>query len=283
MANFVAIDVETANPFMGSICQIGAVRFEDGREAAHVNWLVDPCDDFDPIHVGIHGIDEATVAGQPNFGERYSALRSFTDNSIVVCHTHFDRVSLARACALGGHDALTCRWLDTALVARRAWPDVAYSGFGLAPLAARLGIDFRHHDAVEDARVAGLIMLRAIEETSRDLDGWFARVKQPVTGSAGSIRRTGDGDGPLVGENLVFTGALSIPRAAAADRAHRLGAAVEPGVTKQTTLLVVGDQDLSKLNGQSKSTKHRKAEALILKGQAIRILAESDFMAFEDP
>jgi DNA polymerase-3 subunit epsilon len=73
-----------------------------------------------------------------------------------------------------------------------------------------------------------------------------------------------------------------MPRRNAADRAHELGAAVEPSVTKHTTLLVVGDQDLSRLAGQSKSSKHRKAEQLIATGQPIRILAESDFMAFHE-
>ena len=42
--------------------------------------------------------------------------------------------------------------------------------------------------------------------------------------------------------------------------------------------LVVGDQDVQKLAGHNKSSKHRKAEDLILKGQPIRILRESDFL-----
>ena len=52
---------------------------------------------------------------------------------------------------------------------------------------------------------------------------------------------------------------------------------VEPGVTKKTSILVVGDQDVTKLAGKDKSSKHRKAEGLIANGQAIRILRESDF------
>ena len=48
-------------------------------------------------------------------------------------------------------------------------------------------------------------------------------------------------------------------------------------MTKKTTLLVVGDQDLSKLSGKDKSSKHIKAEELISEGQSIRILKESDF------
>jgi DNA polymerase-3 subunit epsilon len=77
----------------------------------------------------------------------------------------------------------------------------------------------------------------------------------------------------------VFTGSLEIPRRSAAVMAHDAGAAVEPSVTKETTLLVVGDQDLEKLNGQDKSSKHRKAEQLIEAGQNIRILCEADFMS----
>lgn len=282
MTSFVAIDVETANAFMGSICQIGAVRFEGGREVEHISWLVDPRDHFDAINVSIHGIDEHMVRGQPCFADRHAELSAFTAGAVSVCHTHFDRVALSQACAEGEHPPLACRWLDSARVARRAWPEVAQAGYGLAPLAQRFGIDFRHHDAAEDARAAGLILLRAIADTGLGLEEWFARVERSLNGAGASMRRGGDGDGPLVGETIVFTGALSMPRRAAADRAHELGAAVEPGITKNTTLLIVGDQDLSKLAGKTKSTKHQKAEQLIAKGQPIRILAESDFMAFHE-
>lgn len=282
MANFVSVDVETANSFMGSICQIGAVRFEDGREVDRIDWLVDPRAEFDGMNISIHGITPSAVWGKPCFADRHGALSAFVNDAVVVCHTPFDRVALGQACNAGNLPPLVCRWLDSARVARRAWPDVAQSGFGLAALAARFDIAFRHHNAAEDARAAGLILMRAISETSMSIDDWFKRVEQPLAGPRVALRRTGDGDGPLVGESVVFTGALQMARTQAADRAHELGAVVEPGVTKKTTLLVVGDQDLSKLAGQSKSTKHRKAEQLIGQGQAIRILAESDFMAFSE-
>jgi DNA polymerase-3 subunit epsilon len=40
---------------------------------------------------------------------------------------------------------------------------------------------------------------------------------------------------------------------------------------------VVGDQDIRRLAGHEKSSKHRKAEELIRQGQRIRIVGESDF------
>ena len=64
--------------------------------------------------------------------------------------------------------------------------------------------------------------------------------------------------------------------------AAALGCEVGGGVTKHTTLLVVGDQDERKLAGYAKSAKHRKAETLIAGGQRILIVGEQDFRALAD-
>ena len=62
--------------------------------------------------------------------------------------------------------------------------------------------------------------------------------------------------------------------------AAMVGCEVVDGVTKATTLLIVGDQDVARLGeGQSRSAKQSKAEKLISKGQPIRILRETDFVA----
>jgi DNA polymerase-3 subunit epsilon len=84
--------------------------------------------------------------------------------------------------------------------------------------------------------------------------------------------------GPLVGETVVFTGALQIPRGEAASQAADAGCDVADSVTKKTTILVVGDQDLRLTRGQEKSSKHRKAEKMISEGSQMRIIGESDFM-----
>lgn len=275
---FFAIDVETANPNMGSICQIGLVRFESGEEVESHSILVDPKTWFDEINVGIHGISEQHVQGAKTFAEIYHWLDETTRDEVVVCHTHFDRVALAQACGRYSKPTLGCRWLDSARVTRRTWSEFSAKGYGLANVASFLGIQFKHHDALEDARTAGNIILKAMEHSKLDVEGWIKSVARPI-GSVMPIRRTGDGDGALLGEAIVFTGALQIPRREAADRAAEAGADVHPAVTKNTTLLVVGDQDIDKLAGKDKSSKHLKAEQLIAAGQQIRVLGETDFMA----
>ncbi len=144
-----------------------------------------------------------------------------------------------------------------------------------------IGYQFKHHDALEDAKAAAHVLLAAIRESSLDVAGWLKRVRYPIdphsrTG-APAIKREGNPEGALYGEILVFTGALEIRRCEAADLAAAMGCQVDSGVTKQTTLLVVGDQEVKKLAGHEKSSKHRKAEELIAKGFPIRVLKESDF------
>lgn len=277
---FVAVDLETANPQMSSICQIGLVVFEDGKEVDSDVRLVDPNNYFDPYNVAIHGITAEQVRGAPRFKDIHPWLHDHTAEQVVACHTHFDRVALAQAYVRHSLEPIPCNWLDTARVARRTWSQFSQSGYGLANLADHFDIRFQHHDALHDARAAGLILIKAMEETGLDPLEWIKRCNSSISPRSGAnIRRTGDGDGPLLDESIVFTGALQIPRRDAADMAHEAGAAVESGVTKKTTLLVVGDQDIDKLNGKDKSSKHRKAEQLIGQGQSLRILGEADFMS----
>ena len=217
--------------------------------------------------------------GSLQIGPRsYPTVLTLLQSAIVVCHTPFDRVSVSRACEANGLPCQEFLWLDSAKVVRRAWPIFSRRGYGLANVAAHFRITYKAHDALEDARCAGEILLRAIAEAGLSVDQWLERIKHPIDPSlAAAITRDGNPDGPLHGEVLVFTGSLSMLRREAADAASAAGCEVDARVTEQTTMLVVGDQDIGKLAGHEKSSKHRKAEDLITKGFQIRIIGESDF------
>ncbi len=275
---FVALDFETANADLSSVCQVGAVVFKDGEPVSTFASLVDPDDFFDPVNVSIHGIDEDTVRGSPRFTSVHRDLGQMMKNMIVACHSLFDRAVLHQAEQRNALGNIECRWLDVTRVVRRAWPQYARAGYGLGNLARDFGIAFEHHNALEDARVTGTILVRAIRETGFILDDWCVRAEQPIV--TVPLARAGNPGGPLYGEVAVFTGALAIARHEAANIAAAAGCAVDAGVTKTTTILIVGDQDVTRLTpGQTKSSKHLKAEALIAKGRPIRILRETDFRA----
>jgi len=277
---FTAIDVETANADMGSICQIGLAQFVNGQIVDEWSQLINPEDFFDDTNVGIHGITEADTKDMPTLVEIHGRLRTYLEGTVSVCHTHFDRHSITKALAKYRLPTLTTQWLDSARVARRTWPDCAQSGYGLKPLSQKLGFGFRHHDALEDAKAAGYILTRAIADSGLNIEDWLRRVNLPISESENrKPNLTANPDGDLNGEVLVFTGALTMPRQEAASLAAIAGCEVTNGVTKKTTILVVGDQDIRALAGHDKSSKHRKAEELIRGGQPIKIIGETDFLS----
>jgi len=279
---FISLDVETANADLASICAIGMLHFRDGQIVANLSTLINPKDHFDAVNVGIHGIRPEDVASAPTIDSVYPILSASLSSSIVVHHTHFDRSALRKVSAKYRFPDLTCRWLDSSSIARRAWPDCAHRGYGLADLAKRLQIAFKHHDATEDARAAGEIVLKAIAATGIGLDQWLTLVGRPIGGAGPHsheprVASDGNPEGPLYGEVIAFTGRLSIDRARAARLAAMAGCKVVDSISKKTSILVVGDQDIRVLNGHEKSTKQRKAEDLISDGAQLRILSEGDF------
>ena len=280
---FTAIDVETANPDMGSICQIGLATFTNGRLTDTWSTLIDPEDYFDDVNISIHGIEPGMVKGKPRIPGVADRIRAALADTVSVCHTHFDRVAVDRAFSRYNLPAVVTSWLDSARVVRRTWTELAWSGYGLGNICRRIGYEFQHHDALEDAKAAGHVLLAALRESQQSLDYWLGRVNQPIdpvaSSSGSAIRRDGDPEGDLYGEVLVFTGALNMPRHEAADLAASVGCRVDSGVTRRTTILIVGDQDAAKLGGHERSAKHRKAEQLAEEGHRIRIIRESDFNA----
>lgn len=138
--DFVVIDVETANPDLASICQVGIAVFDNGKFRESWSSLVNPEDYFDSYNVAIHGIDENKVVNAPRWTEVHERLKCSYSNQIVASHTPFDRTAIQRACQRATTNPFECRWLDTARVVRRTWPAFSKSGYGLANVASHLGI-----------------------------------------------------------------------------------------------------------------------------------------------
>lgn len=281
---YLAIDVETANPDYSSICQIGIAEFENGVVIDKWTKLINPESYFDPFNISVHGIEESDVKDAPTFDQIYHEINERLHGRIAVHHMSFDKVALSRVCDEYQLPEIQARWLDSALVVRRTWEKFSKKGYGLENIAQYLEIDFQHHDALEDAIAAGIIVSHACSIKNITIEDWLDRVTKPINydpnnaNSYRSVQSEGNPEGALFGENLVFTGKLSLSRKEAAAIASKIGCNVSDSVTKKTTILVVGMQDLTSLRGYDKSSKHRRAEELISKGNSIKILSERDFI-----
>lgn len=276
--NFIALDFETANPNLSSVCQVGIVKFQEGVLVDSFDSLISPNGYFS--NTFIHGIDSDDVIDAPIFEKIYPKLVQMLSGQIVVSHTPFDRAVLQQTLARCRLPTIECRWLDSARVVRRTWTAHARSGYGLRSIASKLEIAFEHHDALEDARTAGIVLLRAIAESGICVEDWLVKSLLPIHDEPSNVSLEGNPSGALFGQHLVFTGALQVPRREAAALAALIGCTVTDFVTKKTSILVVGDQDIARFSvGQTKSSKHRKVETLIQAGATIRIIGESDFIS----
>ncbi|MBQ4133520.1 MAG: 3'-5' exonuclease [Desulfovibrionaceae bacterium] len=178
---FIAIDVETANYNLHSICQIGLVEYKLGKITPLWESLLNPYERFNCFNTEVHGISQEMVEPAPSFPEIYPKLHDYLAGNLVISHTKFDKGAINAASARYGLPEINCTWLDSSLIAKRAWPQFARGGFGLANLSRFLDFEFRHHDALEDARACACIVAKAIEQTGICANDWLLRVKDPVS------------------------------------------------------------------------------------------------------
>ncbi len=188
---FNAIDVETANSDPSSICQIGIIQVRAGKIKKQLSVLINPEAEFNPFNVGIHGIDADMVQDCYTLPQVDARLRRLLEGMTLVSHTSFDRAALDGAMSKYSLGPIRTIWLDSALIARRAWPEkYRRRGWKLARVAGDLGISFRHHDAAEDARAAAEIVLCACRHTGLDINGWLDEDRVIQLFGMGRPRRT---------------------------------------------------------------------------------------------
>lgn len=266
--DFVVIDVETACNRASSICQIGIVGFAGGDEVFAYETLVDPEDAFSPFNIRLHGIGPDRVAGQPSFPRLYDTLREHLGGRITVAHSNFDHGALSAACRLAGLPMIRSRWLDSVQVARHAWPELPTHR--LNALASHLELEHRHHDALSDARVAGWVVVRAMEKTGLDIAGYLAA---PWRGTPRPRRPRPAVQGPLAGERVAIIASphnTELPSAIAA-----AGGRIMASVGQTTTMLVVaGTRPFS--SGVRTTASFLKAEAIAAEGGPISILTADE-------
>lgn len=288
-SSFVAVDFETANSHPGSICAVGVAEVRGGKVTDRWSTLVNPEDGFNPINVSIHGITPQQVDRAPIFEAVHNALRERLEGGIMVSHGAFDRAALSNASRKYSLPEIKADFVNSQTVVRWTWPDRNRKGYGLASVSEALGIPLKHHDPMSDAEAAAEIMIRAWNETDLGFDDWIQgwrlgkmqRSARSRPSSAETYTGAGNPDGIFAGEVVVFTGAAGPSRERLSEVAKSLGMTVKGSVTKDTTILVSGEITSSLVKG-GQSSKQKRAEQLISRGQDIHIMGPGEFLAMID-
>ena len=303
--SYVALDVETANDFRGSICSIGLVKFQDGTIVDTYYTLINPETSFDIFNISIHGIKPEDVADAPTFPEVRQDIVDFIGSDIVVCHfAQFDMGALNDVYNKYQLDYDDIKYICSYRLAKVAMP--GQLNYKLKNLSKSLNIQLDHHNALSDAKASGLILNHLLSANSfSDLNDFLKEYRYDKTGLLGQhgFKRKKDAkykdnliytpteeekaamdpDHYFYGLYFCFTGKLERMTRKEANKAVALvGGVPEKGVTNHTNILVVGEQDWRVVGVDGLSSKMKKAKSLLEKGHDIEIMTENDFIRLLD-
>lgn len=161
MKDFVAIDFETANGKMSSVCSVGVVIVSDGKIEDKVYRLIRPWPNFySHWNTGIHGLCSADTAEAPRFPDVWSEIHPLIGGRSLVAHNSpFDEGCLRAVHEVYEMDYPGYRFLCTLRASRRLHPMLPNHKLGT--VAAHCGYDLtNHHHALADAEACAEIALR---------------------------------------------------------------------------------------------------------------------------
>ena len=174
----LAFDVEscTGNPWDGSLCSLGYVLFENGKNLGSGDILVNPLPRF--FTLGKFGREPniklaypfSVFRSQPRFNARYCEIKALFDQAELVLgfSPQNDMKYLNNACDKFLLPRFDFEFLDVQLLAGLVIPEC--KNLGLKAVATRFGIDFTEHRSDEDARATYEIFVKLIETSGETLN-----------------------------------------------------------------------------------------------------------------
>lgn len=191
---WAAIDFETATRSRTSACALGVVIVDEGCEVARQAWLIRPPDNrYEPGNVAIHGIHPSSTQHAPDFRQVWDeALYMIGDRPLVAHNAGFDIGVVRRCCEESGMQLTSHDYFCTVQLARRTFPDLG--AWKLPIVAAHIGTELNHHDALSDAiacsRIAHACLSQHVDATTlRELSALHG-LKQRSLCDAPRPRRT---------------------------------------------------------------------------------------------
>ncbi len=181
---FVDLEMTGLDVARDRIVEVCIERWIGGDCVASLTTLVDPGERIGGA-AHVHGIGAVQVAGAPPFARIAQDVLTTLRGAVLVAHAAaWDVGFLAAECTRAGFALEVEHWLDTLVLARRAF---AFPSYSLDALCREFAIDRgRAHRAESDVRAMRAVFDRSLEvlapTSARDL--WEVRVGQRRARSA---------------------------------------------------------------------------------------------------
>ena len=312
LESYTVIDIETTGlGFTSDIIELSAIKIVNGKEEKHFSSLVQPKPFFaqlknditpqfhfvDDIITSLTGITDEMLKNADPLEIVLPKFADFISNDILLGHNiaSFDSNMLYDKYKICGLSTFSNNYIDTLRLSRKLLPEL--ESHSLIYVADHYGIiPTSSHRAYSDCETT-YKCFEALKNTAilkyGNIDNFVNQyIKQIKSHSLGNYNNKiksknihtditeFDTTNPLYNKVVVFTGSLErMVRHEAMQLVKDLGGENGDTVTKKTNYLVLGNNDFCKTIKDGKSSKHKKAETLKLKGYDIDIISEDVFYA----
>ncbi len=163
-----AIDFETAYWGPGSACSLGIVMSDGEKITEEWYRLIKPKSmNFDKGCMRVNGIHPEDVENEKPFSVYWEEVAEYLEGRIIFAHNApFDMGVLASALDVYDLPDISFLYGDTVSLSRTLWKELP--NHKLNTVAEHLGFEFRHHQAMDDARACELIVRKAMEMTEAE-------------------------------------------------------------------------------------------------------------------
>lgn len=290
--DYTIVDLETTglDPRYDNIIEIACIKYRDGKEIERFQSLVQPPaqeDDGEKYYVddfikSLTGITNDMLKDAPNFDALTKDVIGFLSGETLVGHNvNFDINFLYDNLEPYGI-CVDNDFVDTMRLARCALPEMRHHR--LSDLDDYFSIGGSHHRAMGDCEITHDVLLKLWELIDKNHVDLSYAPPRKLSDQRLDLRTLHANKEKFVkdhifyGKHCVFTGELKeFTRKEAAQIVLDIGGICDNGVTRKTDFLIVGTFEYCPTVRGNKSTKLKKAEDLILKGQDLKILSESIF------
>lgn len=159
--DFVAIDLEKLDDSQLSVCEVGMVKYQDGKFIDEFHSYIKPMESMNRNMFGkkeLKHITDEMLLSAPTFSEIYNKMKEFTNGAVLVCHNKgADLNYLYYNEKTYGLSGLYTDFIDTSDICKLGLKDAYQKIFGKQME--------NHHFALDDAKHTAEILVALSEQS----------------------------------------------------------------------------------------------------------------------
>ena len=164
MKNFAAIDFETANGNLSSVCSVGVIVVRNGEILHKIYKLIRPVPNYySPANIRVHGLTSEDTDSADHFPEVWAEIESYIEDLPLVAHfSRFDEGCLRAAHTRFGMKYPNYKFYCTCQASRKFFGN-QLPNHKLPTVAKACGFNLEsHHNALADALACCHIALKIL-------------------------------------------------------------------------------------------------------------------------